>query len=693
DGPTAETTADDQGRFVIPSDEYPDGAADGPISVTATDEAGNTSNPVDGVLDTVRPAKPEVGQDGRTLVGPPEGSTGFATPGDTIEIAYPDGTVQTVTVGDDGRWSVVLPEGLGEGDVPLTVTEVSPAGNRSEPTVIGSLDLTPPDPPVVDQANGHGVSGTAEPGSKVEVCFGTRDAKGVCDGPTAETTADDQGRFVIPSDEYPDGAADGPISVTATDEAGNTSDPAEAVLDTKAPDAPVVDKANGQEIAGTAEPGSSVVIAFPPGSQPSEISVPVGDDGRWSYGPLPEGVKDGEMTLVSVDPAGNTSDHVSVDLDATAPAAGSIDSVDENAVTGSGAEPGAKVEIAFPDGTVVTVDVDGDGNWTVPMPSPMPDGKVTVVVVDEAGNRSDPVEAEFKAPEPATPTPEPKAPETTAPATPTPEATTPAPQAPTSAPTAPATSETPTTAASTPAAPAGAPVLDYQGVDAVAGCGLRPGQTVAVTMPDGSVLKAVPSEDGCWRVEFGSTRLGAGERVSVTVTDADGNVSEPTVFEPAGLEAPEVVKVRTTPGHKVEVDVLARAKSPVAVMLRSFEQGRDGKVAFKAGGARMAATRLSPGATGVLVYRPLDGFTGVDQFAVTVANAHGVAKDVTVQVTVADEAVAEPTSTANPSGGTSATGGDLAPTGGWVAVALALTGVACVLLGMARRRRRNAERS
>ncbi|MDR2857878.1 MAG: Ig-like domain-containing protein, partial [Novosphingobium sp.] len=56
------------------------------------------------------------------------------------------------------------------------------------------------------------------------------------------------------------------------------------------------------------------------------------------------------------------------------------------------AAPGTKVTVKWPDGSSQTVNVGGDGKWTVEAASPQDaDGKATVTVIDGNGNQSDPV--------------------------------------------------------------------------------------------------------------------------------------------------------------------------------------------------------------------------------------------------------------------------------------------------------------
>lgn len=63
----------------------------------------------------------------------------------------------------------------------------------------------------------------------------------------------------------------------------------------------------------------------------------------------------------------------------------------------------------------------------------------------------------------------------------------------------------------------------------------NPGDTITVTWPDGSISTTATGFDGAWSVAVPSTvTLKQGETISVTVTDADGSVSEPVVITVTG---------------------------------------------------------------------------------------------------------------------------------------------------------------
>ncbi|MGV2876567.1 Ig-like domain-containing protein, partial [Macrococcus capreoli] len=104
------------------------------LPVTSTDPAGNVSPETKvTVSDVTPPAAPPVNPvtSADTVV------TGTGTPGDTITVKFPDGSIGTAVVQPDGTWSVTIPAGvdLVGGEV-LPVTETDPAGNVSPATSV-----------------------------------------------------------------------------------------------------------------------------------------------------------------------------------------------------------------------------------------------------------------------------------------------------------------------------------------------------------------------------------------------------------------------------------------------------------------------------------------------------------------------------------------------------------------------------
>ncbi|WP_262462519.1 Ig-like domain-containing protein [Alloalcanivorax balearicus] len=400
------------------------------VSVTATDEAGNTSDPVTTIVDenlndTTPPAAPTIAEavddvapgTDPVLTG---GSTNDTTPtltgtaeaGSTIAILLGGTEIGTATADASGNWSFTPATELAEGDYSFTATATDAAGNTSDPSTAFELnvDTTAPAAPTVEPSEGTELSGTAEPGSTIDV-----DVDG--DGtPDYTVEADADGNWsVTPDAPLADGTE---VSVTATDDAGNTSDPVTTIVDenlndTTPPAAPTIaeavdDVAPGTDpvltggstndttptLTGTAEAGSTVAI-FQDGT---EIGTATADgSGNWSFTPATELAEgDYSFTATATDAAGNTSDPgaaFELNVDTTAPATPTVEPSDGTTLTGT-AEAGSTVEVDINgDGTPdYTVEADADGNWSVTPDAPLADGtEVSVTATDGAGNTSDPV--------------------------------------------------------------------------------------------------------------------------------------------------------------------------------------------------------------------------------------------------------------------------------------------------------------
>ncbi|MEM5397754.1 Ig-like domain-containing protein, partial [Staphylococcus gallinarum] len=155
----------------------PDGTTPGTsqVDVTVTYPDGTTDHikvPVTVGADTVAPEAP--------TVNVPEAGADTVTgtgdePGNTITVTFPDGTTGTGTVGEDGSWSVDVPEGteLNNGDE-VTAVETDEAGNVSDEGTATVVDTTAPEAPTVNvpEAGADTVTGTGdEPGNTITVTF------------------------------------------------------------------------------------------------------------------------------------------------------------------------------------------------------------------------------------------------------------------------------------------------------------------------------------------------------------------------------------------------------------------------------------------------------------------------------------------------------------------------------------------
>ena len=303
DGSKVSAKADQDGNFSVPVSGLEEGKT---VSVTATDNAGNTSDAttvtVAKTADTTAPDAPVVNlvKAGDTAV------TGTAEAGSTVEVTLPDGSKVSAKADQDGNFSVPV-SGLKEGDT-VSVTATDDAGNTSNPTSVTvgkGTDTTAPSAPVVNpvKAGTTAVTGTAEAGSTVVVMLP--------DGSKVSAKADQDGNFSVPVSGLKEGDT---VSVTATDDAGNTSSSTSVTvgkgIDKIAPSAPVVTtdltgKAGSRTpIDVIAEPGTKVELFDKDGNKIGEATA---DETGHAVVVPTVNIPEGTVTAKATDLAGNVS--------------------------------------------------------------------------------------------------------------------------------------------------------------------------------------------------------------------------------------------------------------------------------------------------------------------------------------------------------------------------------------------------
>ncbi|MGL4723271.1 MAG: Ig-like domain-containing protein, partial [Scandinavium sp.] len=332
------------------------------FNVVVVDEAGNESAPttpidftvvtevatitIDSVVDDKEAVIGDIANNGVTNDDTPT-LNGTANPNATVHI-YDNGTeIGTVISGSDGSWSFTA-DSLADGEHDFTATVELPNSGESAPTDawVINVDTLAPDP----------IDDITSP-DNLTVYDDVPEITGNVDngGLTNDNHPDFSGKDQVPGD-----------TITIID--------------------------NGVEL------GKAVVK----------------DDGTWSFTPT-DAMADGEhaITLVVSDEAGNSSapsDPFNFTIDSLKPdpadniviiddqgdKTGTVvpdGATDDTTPTIDGdAEPGSKVIIIDNGEEIATVDVDENGEWSYTPDEPLDGGEheIEVVVVDEAGNESDP---------------------------------------------------------------------------------------------------------------------------------------------------------------------------------------------------------------------------------------------------------------------------------------------------------------
>ncbi|WP_420934303.1 beta strand repeat-containing protein [Alteromonas sp. A081] len=384
---------DSVGNF---SADVPNAMADGNFNVTATatDAAGNSGS--DTTSGNINTAVPNLTLDplgtGNDTTPTISGTTDIA-PGSTVSISVTDSAGNTQTFGAivqaNGTFSVDVPAALSEGNYSVTASATDGAGNTATANENGGIvDTTAPAAPTVDAGNGTEITGTAEAGAIVNV-----DVDG--DGtPDFTVIADGDGNWSItPDAPLADGVV---VTATATDEAGNISAPASDTVDAVAPVVAFNDLTTNDTtpaLTGSVDdPTATVVVSI----NGADYTATNNGDGSWTLADdAVAALADGSYTatVTATDADGNAGTNSgTVVIDTTAPAAPTVDAGNGTEITGT-AEAGATVNVDVDgDGTPdFTVIADGDGNWSITPDAPLADGVVvTATATDEAGNISAP---------------------------------------------------------------------------------------------------------------------------------------------------------------------------------------------------------------------------------------------------------------------------------------------------------------
>ncbi|MBU7218647.1 Ig-like domain-containing protein, partial [Staphylococcus gallinarum] len=277
---------------------------------------------------------------------------GLATPSSLIKVKLPNGTFLNGQADELGDFTVSIPNNVKfNGGERLELSAISQPGNFALSTPIQVEDATAPVAPTVNEYTDTStqLSGTTEAGATVKV--------ELPDGTELSSVADNQGNYSVNMPTYKRFNGGEQIKVTSTDAAGNKSEATViAVKDTTPPVAPTVGEVTSEstQLTGTGEPGSTVKVELPDGTELSGIS-----DNQGNYViDIPSNKKfiGGErIKVTSTDASGNKSNETVIDVkDTTPPVVPTVSEVtsESTQVTGTG-EAGSTVKVELPDGTVL----------------------------------------------------------------------------------------------------------------------------------------------------------------------------------------------------------------------------------------------------------------------------------------------------------------------------------------------------
>jgi hypothetical protein len=432
-GTTRTVTANAGGQWSATwtASEIPTGETTVNVRAVSTDLAGNTATTtgtvtVDTFVNRLEITTGPGGSDGivnQSEAGQPIVIGGQVEVGSRVTVTLA-GVTRTASVAADGSWTVTFPPGTvppGEYDSSVTVNATDRAGNTasiSQPvrvdTVAGDVTLSP-DPIEIDdvvnfveRSDGVLIHGTATPGLTVTVTLG-----GVSHQVVAGPDGYWESLYLV--SEIAPGTYTSQITASITDSAGNTKTVSDQVnIDTEiflTLTNPIegdnilnsAEEANGLQLGGTVERGSSVVVNYAGRNYAATVEA----NGNWTVTIPASAIADGEynasFSVTATDMAGNTTslnETVRVDtivnrLEMTKPVEGDniinrIEAHDGVTLTGR-VERGSTVVVTF-EGTTRTATVSADGTWSVgfsatEIPVGEYEASVTIRATDAVGNQ------------------------------------------------------------------------------------------------------------------------------------------------------------------------------------------------------------------------------------------------------------------------------------------------------------------
>lgn len=317
--------------------------------------------------------------------------SGTAEPGAIVNVTVGEQDPISAEVDEEGNWQVDVPE-LSEGTTVTAVAEVENETPSTPATItVGALTVVAPSASISgNAADGYPVTGTGPANATIEILNEAGETVGT-------GTTNDAGLYTIDLTSE-NVSPEENLTVVAVVTAGGTDyrSPATPIMVPAEPGenqttAPTVDpiKAGDETVSGTAEPGSTVTVTLPDGT---EETAETDDEGNWSVD-VPELSEGDTITVVADSDGKDPSDPITVIVEGVTVAAPTAsisgNSTDGYPVTGT-APANAAIEILNADNEVVgTGTADGDGNYTVDLTAETvdPEETLNVVAIVTAGGK------------------------------------------------------------------------------------------------------------------------------------------------------------------------------------------------------------------------------------------------------------------------------------------------------------------
>lgn len=314
--------------------------------------------------------------------------TGTGVAGATITFTAHDGTKTTATAAADGKWSVNLATPAKPGEV-HSVQQTEPNKTISaytDATVIRAIPQKSTNPTINPVTAGDTeITGKGVAGAIVRVVFP--------DGTSATATVNGDGSWRVPVTNSVSIGQNVSAVQAETDKLASSSVDITVMprqLDKSA--TPIIKAIHSKDtkVMGTGVAGSKVSVTFKDGTK---VDVTVEADGTWSVdvpatATLASGDNVQAVQLETGKTLSNTADATVIPSPEEKSRHAIVYAVREGdaTVTGQGV-PGAKIDVTFKDGSVVSTTVQADGSWSVNVPASaaLKYGDNVSVVQTEAG--------------------------------------------------------------------------------------------------------------------------------------------------------------------------------------------------------------------------------------------------------------------------------------------------------------------